>query len=104
MNERSRPGRRLRNISPIDDSTEDSQVIGFAVRALEAIEDGDREFATELLEDAIAPPKQRSARKQRFECMFCSRRFTWPGERDDHEAIAHGVYREDVSAKLERTG
>lgn len=49
------------------------------VRAVDAIEDGDPELATELFEQTI------DATTGRFQCA-CGRRFEFPGQLDDHEA------------------
>jgi hypothetical protein len=56
------------------------------VRALEAYEDGDADYAVALLEAAL------DDRERSYPCPECRLRFEWPGLRDSHLAAVHGVY------------
>ena len=59
-------------------------------RALDAVVDGDREFAAELLRDVLA--SQRTVLPV-HRCNDCGRRFRFPGERDTHLERCPGAWR-----------
>jgi hypothetical protein len=55
-----------------------------AIRALEALRDGDLALVEAILEELADPERERLLRCE------CGLPFRWPGELDDHRRAAHG--------------
>jgi hypothetical protein len=60
-------------------------VVSRVVRALEALEDGDLQFARALLESLL----DERPRRPRWYCRHCGLRFVFPGELDEHVRVSH---------------
>lgn len=57
------------------------------VAALEALEAGDQELLAAILLGALEDVDT----VQLFKCRACDARFRWPGLRDAHQLLAHGL-------------
>lgn len=67
-----------------------------AVRAVEALEDGDKDtLAATLLE--LVTEDASGAQPRTFACPRCPATFNWPGERDAHIGRVHG-WEDEVQA------
>lgn len=57
----------------------------------EALEIGDVDYANAILTSALADDQ----RARRYACPECPNLYRWPGERDRHRVLIHGITDED---------